>query len=196
MVREGGARVEHEHREGLAEDKDMACLIKDAFLTLYRRRGAEGMTIASLCRTIPCARSTFYAHFDNLRDVLDAIEDEVMSALSLPAATGIVSEDGAIRWDMLEEKGNIVQAHRDTLSLLFVERPDVELVRRWTHEIREANRRHFMRHVGSQDLELVLDVFAAGALCFWREWICDPRSIDAARIERVLRSLGMAVPTQ
>ena len=154
------------------------------------------MSIATLCRAVPCARSTFYAHFGNLRDVLDSIEDEILAAVSLPATVGIMQEDGTLRWDMLERKGHIVRAHRETLCILFVERPDGELVRRWTDEVRKANRGYFAHRVEPRDLELVLGAFAAGVLCFWREWISDPDSMDTARIARVVQGLGTLVHSQ
>ena len=126
----------------------------------------------------------------------DATHGMTLAAVSLPATVGIMQEDGTLRWDMLERKGQIVRAHRETLCILFVERPDGELVRRWTDEVRKANRGYFAHRVEPRDLELVLGAFAAGVLCFWREWISDPDSMDTARIARVVQGLGTLVHSQ
>ena len=63
-------------------------MIRDAFITIVEREGADALSVSALCREADINRSTFYAHYDNL--------DELRSAL------GVMLVEGAM--------GPIVQA--------------------------------------------------------------------------------------
>nr|WP_320131377.1 TetR-like C-terminal domain-containing protein [uncultured Holophaga sp.] len=55
--------------------------IRDAFLGLYAKRGLKRMNIKMLCLAIPIARTTFYAHYESLEDVLAEIEDDLIGEM-------------------------------------------------------------------------------------------------------------------
>lgn len=47
----------------------------------------NGITVKSLCQEVPIARTTFYAYYENLDDVLLEIEDEFVNVIKLLAKT-------------------------------------------------------------------------------------------------------------
>lgn len=56
-------------------------VIKDAFLKLKETTSYNDITIAALCREAEISRGTFYLHYDNVRQVLDAVLDDVLSSV-------------------------------------------------------------------------------------------------------------------
>ncbi len=52
--------------------------IKDSFLELINQEPYPQINVAKLCRHADMTRSTFYAHFDNLTAVLNAVLDDAL----------------------------------------------------------------------------------------------------------------------
>ena len=44
--------------------------IRDAFMELYAHERIERITVKALCAAVPVARTTFYARYRNVDDVL------------------------------------------------------------------------------------------------------------------------------
>lgn len=55
--------------------------IMHAFWDLYRINGIKGITVTKLCTLVSINRSTFYAYFYDIYDVLEQIEDQVILPL-------------------------------------------------------------------------------------------------------------------
>ncbi len=53
-------------------------VIKDAFLSLKKNTDFNSITVSALCREAEISRGTFYLHYQNTRDVLDEILDDIL----------------------------------------------------------------------------------------------------------------------
>ena len=53
--------------------------IGDAFLRAKRNRDYNTITVADICREAEISRGTFYAHFSNISEVLDALLDDAFA---------------------------------------------------------------------------------------------------------------------
>lgn len=53
--------------------------IKDAFLRIKRSKDYNSITVADICREAEISRGTFYAHFSNISEVLDALLDDALA---------------------------------------------------------------------------------------------------------------------
>lgn len=53
--------------------------IKSAFLRIKRNKDYNMITVADICREAEISRGTFYAHFSNIAEVLDALLDEALA---------------------------------------------------------------------------------------------------------------------
>lgn len=53
-------------------------VIKDAFLALKKKRDFNSITVSAVCKKAEVSRGTFYLHYQNIRDVLDDILDEIL----------------------------------------------------------------------------------------------------------------------
>ena len=53
--------------------------IGDAFLRVKRNKDYNTITVADICREAEISRGTFYAHFSNISEVLDALLDSALA---------------------------------------------------------------------------------------------------------------------
>jgi len=56
-------------------------VIKDAFLSLLEKKNYTDLNITDICNEAEISRSTFYQHYSNMHDVLDAILSDVFSQI-------------------------------------------------------------------------------------------------------------------
>lgn len=56
--------------------------IKDAFLRLKQTKEYNAITVADLCREAEISRGTFYLHYKNIAEVLDALLAEVLTEIT------------------------------------------------------------------------------------------------------------------
>ena len=72
--------------------------MQDALIDLMRERPLGSITIKALCEQADVNRSTFYAHYDSIEELLHDIEDETMAWVSLtrPASSTSSSTSAAI----------------------------------------------------------------------------------------------------
>ena len=53
--------------------------IQDAFLRVKKTKEYNAITVADICREAGISRGTFYAHFSNITEVLDALLDDALA---------------------------------------------------------------------------------------------------------------------
>ena len=58
-------------------------VIKDALLALMSKQDYAMLTVADVCRAAEISRSTFYRHYDNLRQVIDEAFSDARSLIAM-----------------------------------------------------------------------------------------------------------------
>ena len=56
--------------------------IKKQFLELYQKEEYAKISVKELCASTPVARTTFYAYYDNIDDVMREIENELINGIT------------------------------------------------------------------------------------------------------------------
>ena len=59
-------------------------VIKDALIERMQTRAYSDLSVAELCRAAQISRGTFYLHFQNIAEVLDAVLDDILGELNNP----------------------------------------------------------------------------------------------------------------
>ena len=52
------------------------------FMRMHARQSMNRITVKALCAAVPVARTTFYAHYRNVDEVLAEIEDDLLGGIS------------------------------------------------------------------------------------------------------------------
>lgn len=56
--------------------------IKEALITLINKDGLDNITVSDLCKEADINRSTFYLHFKNMDELIEAIEEELANHIT------------------------------------------------------------------------------------------------------------------
>ena len=70
-----------------------AC-IRQAFTMLLEEKPIQRISVTELCRKAGVNRSTFYAHYQDIYDLLDKIEEEMLEELTKALAPLLDSQSG------------------------------------------------------------------------------------------------------
>lgn len=65
-------------------------LIEEAFLDLVNEGGMHAATVSSICKRAQINRSTFYRHFDNQYQLLEAMEERLMARIDGQELSGFL----------------------------------------------------------------------------------------------------------
>ena len=86
-------------------------MIKDALISLMDEKDFSKITISDICNRADVNRSTFYSHYTDTKQVLNEIEDDILSRLP-------VVEDNSS--DLRLAIGNILSFVKDNSDLISI----------------------------------------------------------------------------
>ena len=104
--------------------------IKRAFLSLYKEKRIEKISIKEITDKAGVNRGTFYAYYLDIYDLLEQIETEVMVALKIelqPVISALLS-GATLSPDVLPF--NFFQQNKEILDLFFGDKADANMIRR------------------------------------------------------------------
>lgn len=137
--------------------------LMDAFWELYTTRRVDQITVKEIVNNAGCNRSTFYEYFENVYDVLDAIEKKVLLTLNEIPPFPDVDVDSTF----------IVQAvmglYRDRfqyLGVLLGDNGDPSFQRRLKDGLKSSfmERLHGRGSLGTLKIDLMLEYVLSGLI--------------------------------
>ena len=96
--------------------------LRDAFMTLYKKNPIEKITVRQVSELAGVTRSTFYAYYDSVYAVLEAIEDELQEGLGtyFEQYSGGILERAALKpYDSSVKWFEYCHEHRENLLILL-----------------------------------------------------------------------------
>ena len=96
--------------------------LRDAFMTLYKKNPIEKITVRQVSELAGVTRSTFYAYYDSVYAVLEAIEDELQEGLGtyFEQYSGGILERAALKpYDSSVKWFEYCHEHREDLLILL-----------------------------------------------------------------------------
>ncbi|MCB0911755.1 MAG: TetR/AcrR family transcriptional regulator [Propionibacteriaceae bacterium] len=156
-------------------------LLRAAAVRLLRRGSDPQPSVSTLVRTAQVSRSTFYAHYDSVDDLLDDALGE-LSLFVVPAARGPL---GFVR-GLFEQ----VEQHRELASAMLSPERHTDLAPRLRHQIARS-----LASGGHENCGLAGEVLADGVVAALRWWldVCPERPASEMSDEFVrLWSPGLA----
>lgn len=77
-------------------------VIENAFMELLKEKSAARITVTEICQAAQINRATFYKHYLDVPDLLEQIEDRLLSELK--TAIGEIPESGEVTEEVLLDK--------------------------------------------------------------------------------------------
>ena len=147
--------------------------IQEALLELLKVKNIQQITVRSICEMADINRSTFYAHYLDVYDLLEKTGKELMEGVA-----GLFRESGQvihffISQEYLAQMIAYVKKHRDFFDVFFNYSPpsavDIGFSLLW-----DASGKDFMEQLGFQDEEKMqyhFTFYKAGLVAVLGQWI-------------------------
>ena len=152
-------------------------LIRRAFTRLLRQKPIQSITVKELCQEAGINRGTFYAHYTDLYDLLQGMEEEMMADVR-----------GALQEMMAEEPGNpapmrltaglfrCLKENADLCTVTLGPYGDKAFAKRLlnigSEYYMEAYRRYFTQAT-ARELEYYYVYVSAGVMGLLEKWLAD-----------------------
>ena len=188
----GGGIVAELEREAWMDEVGEA--IREAFMGLYACERVDRITVKGLCAAVPVARTTFYARYRNVDDVLAEVENSLLAGLSEVADR--MSGGDLAQMDFgpfLDETLGYIEAHRSDFRALLVDQPDARFVARWCEAVKANFAARYPAARMQPNWELLAEMAASAVIGAYTWWMEHPEAAgleDAKRlVERALEGV-------
>lgn len=148
--------------------------IKKAFLSLYKEKRIEKISIKEITDKAGVNRGTFYAYYLDIYDLLEQIEMEVMDGLKIeiqPIISALLSGT-KLSPDVLPF--NFFQQNKEILDLFFGDTADANMIRRLKKMAQGIAISNLHLKVDDSDegkkLQYVLEYISAGQIALITYW--------------------------
>lgn len=161
--------------------------IRTEFMRIYEHERVDRITVKGLCAAVPVARTTFYAHYRNIDDVLLDVEDGLLAGLA--DVTERVSCGDLPNMDFgefLNETFGFIRASWHDFHALLVDQPDARFVSRWKEAVKANFARRHPQVRMRQNWNLVAEMAASAVIGAYTWWMEHP---DATGVEEAKRQI-------
>lgn len=164
--------------------------LKTALIQLLGDNKLQDITVKELCVHAFTARSTFYAYYNSIDEVLEDIENDMISRL---AAMNKEFMNRAIKEssDMIfySETLSLIADNKTTFYMLLVANPDYRFIEKW----KDAMKYHFWERVRPtetmKNVELVLEITASAAIGAYTFWLTHPYEVEQKGVYLILSDI-------
>ena len=169
-------------RPGLSRERIVA-----AAAALVDREGAEALSARRLAAELGCEAMSLYHHVANMRGLLDAVVDQVLGALPLPAAD---ARDPVRAIDaMTRAYLDLAQARPQAFRVLGTSRWRTPAELAWQSRLIELLVRTGMKSRAALRASRVLLVYLNGAGLALAGWALDPEAVPLETAPASVRKL-------
>lgn len=165
-------------------------LLKEAFMELLAEKPYESITVSNVARKADLNRGTFYAHFDNMDDLMRSVmsdtADTISEFLSKAVESGFLEDPLPV----LAQVGAYLDQNRELTRKLVESRSVEPFVLALESRFREWVQQRIPARTAEEKLAcaMLTDYLAGGVLQTYRSWLVG--EYPGVEIEEVNKYLG------
>lgn len=157
--------------------------IRAAFITLYRRKPFDKMSVKELCIQTPVARTTFYEYYENLGTLKAEIEDEriggILEIAKATAGSSFAEMDLKV---FFSQTLDYIKSHWEENYAFLVAQPNLAYIAKWKDAIKYHFRLRFPEKDAVPNHGLILEVIASAVIGAYIYWMEHPDEIDTEKL--------------
>lgn len=164
--------------------------LKRALVQLLGNNRLQDISVKELCGHAFTARSTFYAYYNSIDEVLEDIENDMIAQLTemnRELMNRKVREIGEMTF--YAETMALIEDHKATFYMLLVSNPDYRFINKW----KTAIKYHFWERIRPpetmKNVELVLEITASAAIGAYTFWLTHPYEVDQEGTYKILSDI-------
>jgi AcrR family transcriptional regulator len=169
--------------------------LKGALIQLLGQKKMGDITVKQLCSQAYIARSTFYAYYSSIDEVLEDIENDMIARLA-ESNKQVMNRMARETSDMVFYSHTLalIAEHGRTFYTLLVANPDYRFIDKWKMSMKY----HFWERIRPTEanrntVELVLEITASGAIGAYTFGLTHPQLIDQEETYQILSDILKAL---
>lgn len=173
-------------------------LLRDALLSLLNEKPLRSITVKELCARAELNRGTFYAHYRDVFDLMEQIEEEMKTAF-FAALEPVMSDAGQLSPPKMTKKVfECIETNADLCRVAIGPYGDREFTRRLLRESRERSIQSCLQAFPNADrwqIEAYFTFIAGGCYALMEHWIrrdMKESSADLADAAEKIMEMGIA----
>lgn len=148
-------------------------MIKTAFLELIQEKDWQKITVTDIITRCDLNRGTFYAHYQNVRDVMEHIQHDIISSIDeiLTSTSTVMSSDNM---DLITKINNEISRDLNIFKLLITSKNSALFSDLLKNLIIERTLAHTKDQVAPENMkryELTTRFMAGGFVALYFDWI-------------------------
>lgn len=165
-------------------------VIRKCFLELLREKAIKRITVKELCERAGINRATFYAHYTDVFQLLESIEEELAMQIKATLERELASDTSSEEYitkllEVIKENGDICEVMLADASGGFV-----HTIVNMCKELCIAEWRKAFPSITHAELERVYDFFASGSVGVIRTWFRENMRDDPSEIAAFLARIS------
>lgn len=157
--------------------------IHAAFISLYRMKSFDKMSVKELCVCTPVARTTFYEYYNNLGALKAEIEDELIGGILEIAK--IAAEGNFVGMDLNAFFSRVleyIRCHWDENYAFLVAQPNLAYIAKWKDAIKYHFKLRFPGKSAVPNYGLIMEVIASAVIGAYTYWMDHPDEVDTQKL--------------
>ncbi len=164
--------------------------MKKALIELLQTRSFNDITVKELCAKAFVARSTFYAYYQNIDEILAETEDRLVFTMlhqNPEIMTRGINEEGQVQFYARTLK--FVEDNREFFYTLLISNPDVRFMEKWKSAIKYHFWERLFRDRVAVNSGLILESVASVTISFYAYCLKNPDDVDTGSIYTLISAL-------
>jgi len=164
--------------------------LKTTLVRLLEGTRLKNISVKELCKCAFIARSTFYAYYNSVDEILEDVENDIIYKLvrmngELMDRTIKETEEMLFYSETL----SLIEENRTTFYTLLVANPDYRFIELW----KKAMKYHFWQRINPSDsvknVELILELTASAAIGAYTFYLTHPYEVDKNGTFKILSDI-------
>jgi AcrR family transcriptional regulator len=163
-------------------------IIKDSFWELYKEKKIENITVKDITQKAGFNRTTFYAYFTDVYDVLEQIEDDLMPGIEhLPP----INATREYSIDYLKNIFTIYEKNSTYYSVLLSENGDPRFALKMKNVFKSMMMEAIKNRVNisPEEMDYALEFLAGGTLSIVKHWFDQDKNIPMHQLIPLMYNL-------
>lgn len=161
--------------------------LQDGLVQLNKEKDLHQISIKELCGRAHVARSTFYTYYNVINEVLEDVENTLISDMrklnqGFERKVDLKEEDLMFFQDILA----YVKQKQDIFKLFLIERPNMQFINKWKSEIKYIMWERTFSQKDVRNSAFILEMVAAQVVAAFTFWINYPEQVDLSGVTKVV----------
>lgn len=160
--------------------------LKKAFLKLYKEMQLQCISVKELCLKANVARTTFYAYYQNIDELLEEIEnnllDEVMSLKNIINTKEITEKE----MEFFDELLLFIQKNKSVIFTLVVDKINIRFIEKWKFGMKYHIWEKYCTNKIYKNEKLILEMIASEIMSSYVFYLKYPNEIDFTGVKHLV----------